>query len=85
MGSEQVAQLMTIDPKDLGNLNKIPIEEGWGCSFQGSDHLGECTSHKFNRREIWKVFEGITADWFSVAFKLKIILLRAECFTKVLN
>ena len=78
--SEQVAQLMTTDPKHLGNLYKNShwrelrplILEKW--SFR----LNECTSEKFNGREILKVFEGITTNWSSVAFKLKIITLRVE-------
>ena len=66
---EQVAQLMKTDPQDLGNLYKnshwrelrLLILEKW--SFR----LNECTSEKFNGREIWKVFEGINADWSNVA------------------
>ena len=55
---------MKTDPKDLGNLykNSHLRELGLVILEKGSFRLYECTSKKFNGREIWKVFKGITTD-----------------------
>ena len=79
---EKVAQLMKTDPKDLRNLYKnshwrelrLLILEKRSC------RLNECTSEKFNGRELWKVFEGIIADWSSATFKLKDLTAESRVF-----
>ena len=54
---------------------RLLILEKW--SFR----VNEFTSEKFNGGEIWKVFEGITAEIDLVATsKLKIILIRVDFY-----
>ena len=54
---------MKTDPKDLGNLyKKFPLKRAEAAhSREVIIQVYECTSEKFNGRESWKEFEGITA------------------------
>ena len=55
---------MKTNPKDLGNLyKKFPLKRVEAAHSRGVIiQVNEYTSEKFNGRELWKVFEGITAD-----------------------
>ena len=85
--SEQVAQLMKTDPKGLGNLYKNSHwrELGDAHSREVIIQVNECTSEKFNGRKLWKVFEGITADWSSTTFKLKDLTAESRVFYWVIG
>ena len=75
--SDQVAQLMTTNPEDLGNVYKNAhwrelmqlIPKKWSFRWM--------YFREIQRKGIVEEFEGITAEWSSAAFKLKDIT--AEC------
>ena len=84
---EQVAQLMKTDPKDLGNLYKnshrrelrlLILEKGsfrWINVLHINSTEGKCG----------KCLRGQLLFHLVVTFRLKIILLRAECFTEIFD
>ena len=47
--------------------------------------VNECTSEKFNGKELWKQIEGITAEWSSAALKLKDITAESRVFYWVIE
>ena len=63
----------------------MPIEESWCYPFWRSDYSGECTSEKFNGRELWKEFEGITIELYSATFQLKDLTAECRVFTESLD
>ena len=78
---------MKNDPKDLGNLYK---NSHWRelrllISRKVIIWVNECSSEKFNGRELWKEFEGITAEWSSATFKLKYLTVKCRVFYWVIG
>ena len=54
---------MKTDPKDLGNIyKKFPLKRDEAAHSRGVIiQVNECTSDKFNGRELWKEFEWLIA------------------------
>ena len=85
MESEQVAQLMTTNPKDLGNIYKnshlielrLLILEKWSFKWM--------YFREIELKGIVEEFEGITAEWSSAAFKLKDLTAEYRVFYWVIR